>query len=204
MCLPPACPTMDAESAFNLWEGVGVLSGHRHCKAKSYSYTTEMPFGRCLKHQITPAAAQGTLLSVGHHLQDQEGFLPTSSCLRATLPFPRPSFSSVLSLRSCVEVSCSPARQSPCRADINGFFSTHQVLPQIEFAEHLHLRNTINFPPSSWAWKKWSRDTTTFPDCNYLAHIPHLISILNQSHSYFWAISFCSSFCFPTIYSMHI
>lgn len=156
MCLPPTCPTTDVENVFNLWEAVGVLSGHRHCKTKSYSYTTEMPFGRCLKHQITPAAAQGTLLSVGHHLQDQEGFLPppgllpTSSCLTATLPFPRPSFSSVLSPSGAVwRFVAHQLDNSPCRADINGFFSTHQVLPQTELAEHLHLRTTISFPPSS-------------------------------------------------------
>lgn len=101
--MPPTCPTMDVERVFKLWEGVVVLSGHRHCKAKSYSYTTETPFDRCLKEQVTCAAAQGTLLSVGHHLQDQEGFLPppgllpSSPCLRATLSFPRPSFSSILS-----------------------------------------------------------------------------------------------------------
>lgn len=131
---------------------------------------------------------------------------------RFTLPQSNISFPQALlflhsePLRSCVEVCCcSPAQHSPCRADIDGFFSACQgYSPKLELAEHLHLRNTVIFPPSSWAWRKWSRDTTTFPDRKYLAHIPHAMSILNQSHSYFCAISFCSSFCFPTIYSTHI
>lgn len=202
--MPATCP-------FKLWEGVGVLAGHRHCKAKSYSYTTEMPLGRCLQQQITPAAAQGTLPSVGHHLRDQEGFLPPpawvppSHCLRATLPFPRPSFSSVLSPSGALwRFVAHQLNTHPAGLTLMAFFLHTRCSPKLELAEHLHLRNAIIFPPSSWALGKWSRDITTFPDCNYLADIPHLMSVLNQSHSYFCAISFCSSFCFPTIYSMHI
>lgn len=210
--MPPTCPAMDVESVFKLWEGVGVLSGHRHCKAKSYSYTTETPFDRCLKQQVTRAVAQGTLLSVGHHLQDQEGFLPppgllpASPCLRATFPFPRHSFSSILNPSGAVWrfVAVHQLNTHPAGLILMAFFLHARYSPKLELAEHLHLRNTIIFPPSSWAWRKWSRDTTTFPDRKYLAHIPHAMSILNQSHSYFCAISFCSSFCFPTIYSTHI
>lgn len=207
--MPPTCPTMDAESVFKLWEGVGILSGHRYCKAKSYSYTTEMPLGRCLKQQVTPAAAQGPLFSVGHHLQDQEGFLPPpgllppSPCLRATLPFPRPSFYSIRSPSGAVWrfFAVHQLDTHPARVTLMAFFLHTRCSPKLEPAEHLHLRNTIIFPPSSRAWRKWSRDTT-IPDCNYLAYIPHLTSILNQSLVI--SVLFLFSFCFPTIYSMHI
>ena len=129
--MPPTCPTMDAESVFKLWEGVGVLSGHRHCKAKSYNYTTETPFDRCLKQQVTHAAAQGTLLSVGHHLQDQGGFLHPSPCLRATFPFPRHSFSSILSPSGAVWrfVAVHQLDTHPAGLTLVAFFSACQVFP---------------------------------------------------------------------------
>lgn len=155
--MPPTCPAMDVESVFKLWEGVGVLSGHRHCKAKSYSYTTETPFDRCLKQQVTRAVAQGTLLSVGHHLQDQEGFLPppgllpASPCLRATFPFPRHSFSSILNPSGAVWrfVAVHQLNTHPAGLILMAFFLHARYSPKLELAEHLHLRNTIIFPPSS-------------------------------------------------------
>lgn len=116
---------------------------------------TEMPFGSCSKQHITPAAAQGTLLSVGRHLQDQEGLFPPpglllpSPCLRATLPSPRLLLCTD-PLSSCVEVCCcSSLNTHPAGLMLMGFFLHTRCSPKLELAEHLHLSNTIIFPPSS-------------------------------------------------------
>lgn len=197
---------MDVQSVFKLWEGVGVLFGHRDtAKPKATATQQKRPLAGVKKQQITPSSAQGTLLSVGHHLQDQDGFLPPPGLLPLHLALEQHflSFSPILSPSGAVWRLLLTSSTLTLQGWHQCFLHT-RCSPKLELAEHLHLRNTIIFPPSSWAWRKWSMDITTFPDCNYFTHIPHLMSILNQSHSYFCAISFCSSFCFPTIYSMHI
>lgn len=135
MCLLPVQLWMQ-KVILSFGKVLGVLPGHGHCKGKSNSYTKEMSFGRCLKKQITPAAAQGTLLSVGHQLQDKEeflpppGLLPTSTCLSATHPFPSPSSSSVQSPSGTVWSFAAVHQLDTHPAGLT-LFSAHQVFLQI-------------------------------------------------------------------------
>ena len=172
--MPPTCSIMDAESGFKLSQSVGVSSGyrvgaiaalHRYCKAKSYSYITETFFARCLKQWVTTAAAQGTLFSLGHHLQvtilqDQ---LPPLTWIVPPFISLRPTSTSFLhtllsSLLSPLEAAWrllllasskahTAAWHSTCMAAVNGFFLHTRRFPQNGARGIPAPQNTI-FSPS--------------------------------------------------------